>query len=71
MRQLNAQVEWLQVRKNVRSQSRLLQEWATGRQFGADAPVEQMEEESSSLIPSGACGAFVVGLEDEFMCKPV
>lgn len=44
----------------------LLSEWATGRRFGADAPVEG-EDDSVSIIPSGACGAFVSGLEDEFM----
>lgn len=32
-------------------------------------PVEKAEEDSESMIPSGACGAFVTGLEDEYLCK--
>ncbi len=47
----------------------VLQEWATGRRFGEDMPAEKVEEDSESMIPSGACGAFVTGLEDEFMSK--
>ena len=47
----------------------LFQEWATGRRFGEDMPAEKLEEDSESLIPSGACGAFVTGLEDEFMSE--
>lgn len=41
-------------------------DFATGRVFGADAPAEKVEEDSASLIPSGSCGAFITGLEDEY-----
>lgn len=49
------------------SRDRAIQEWSTGRRFGEDIPAEKAEEDSESLIPGGACGAFVSGLEDEFM----
>uniref|UniRef100_A0A183ENW2 Adaptin_N domain-containing protein n=1 Tax=Gongylonema pulchrum TaxID=637853 RepID=A0A183ENW2_9BILA len=42
-------------------------EWSTGRRLGEDVPVERFDEEQSSIISSGACGAFVTALEDEFM----
>jgi hypothetical protein len=42
-------------------------EWSTGRRLGEDVPVERADEDSASMIPTGACGAFVTALEDEFM----
>ncbi|XP_074658492.1 integrator complex subunit 4-like isoform X2 [Tubulanus polymorphus] len=42
-------------------------EWATGQKWADDKPLEEVNEESMSLINSGACGAFVHGLEDEFL----
>ena len=42
-------------------------EWASGARWAEDAPRENLDAESVSLIHSGACGAFVHGLEDEFM----
>jgi hypothetical protein len=42
-------------------------EWSTGRKLGEDVPVERSDEDSASIIPTGACGAFVTALEDEFM----
>ncbi|KAI8514068.1 Integrator complex subunit 4 [Branchiostoma belcheri] len=42
-------------------------EWSTGKKWGDDAPKEEVDTDSISLIDSGACGAFVHGLEDEFL----
>ncbi|KAM3721144.1 Integrator complex subunit [Dirofilaria immitis] len=42
-------------------------EWSTGKKLGEDIPVERFDEEQASIISSGACGAFVTALEDEFM----
>lgn len=42
-------------------------EWASGARWADDKPRENLDAESVSLIHSGACGAFVHGLEDEFM----
>lgn len=42
-------------------------EWSSGKRWGDDAPKEQLEAASISLIASGACGALVHGLEDEFL----
>lgn len=42
-------------------------EWSSGRKWADDAPQEYMNSESISLIDSGACGALVQGLEDEFL----
>jgi hypothetical protein len=44
-------------------------EWASGKKWADDAPREMVDAEAVSLINSGACGAFVHGLEDEFMGK--
>lgn len=41
-------------------------EWSSGRKWADDAPQEYLPQESISLIDSGACGALVQGLEDEF-----
>lgn len=41
--------------------------WSTGKMLGGDVPMEKDDEESQSLIPTGACGAFITALEDEFM----
>ncbi|XP_055374247.1 integrator complex subunit 4 [Condylostylus longicornis] len=42
-------------------------EWSTGKKWMDDAPKEQVEANTVSLIASGACGALVHGLEDEFV----
>lgn len=42
-------------------------EWSSGKKWADDAPKEQVETNSVSLIASGACGALVHGLEDEFL----
>ncbi|XP_018574117.1 integrator complex subunit 4 [Anoplophora glabripennis] len=42
-------------------------EWASGKKWADDAPRELLDAESISLMSSGACGAFVHGLEDEFL----
>ncbi|CAH1956438.1 unnamed protein product [Acanthoscelides obtectus] len=42
-------------------------EWASGKKWADDAPKELLDAESINLMSSGACGAFVHGLEDEFL----
>uniref|UniRef100_A0A336LYV8 CSON004676 protein n=2 Tax=Culicoides sonorensis TaxID=179676 RepID=A0A336LYV8_CULSO len=42
-------------------------EWSTGKKWADDAPKEMLAADSISLMASGACGAFVQGLEDEFL----
>ncbi|KAK3862961.1 hypothetical protein Pcinc_031216 [Petrolisthes cinctipes] len=42
-------------------------EWSTGKRWADDAPKEQVAAESVSIISTGSCGAFVHGLEDEFL----
>lgn len=42
-------------------------EWSTGQKWADDAPKEEVDAENVNLISSGACGAFVHGLEDEFL----
>nr|XP_023015747.1 integrator complex subunit 4 [Leptinotarsa decemlineata] len=42
-------------------------EWASGKKWADDAPKEVIDADSISLMSSGACGAFVHGLEDEFL----
>nr|CAD7401906.1 unnamed protein product [Timema poppensis] len=42
-------------------------EWASGKNWSDDAPREVIDAESVSLMSSGSCGAFVHGLEDEFL----
>ena len=45
-------------------------EWSTGQKWADDAPKEDVDPEGVSLIPGGACGAFVHGLEDEYLGQP-
>ncbi|XP_063695637.1 integrator complex subunit 4 isoform X2 [Culicoides brevitarsis] len=42
-------------------------EWSTGKKWADDAPKEMLAADSISLMASGACGALVQGLEDEFL----
>ncbi|XP_036319593.1 integrator complex subunit 4 [Rhagoletis pomonella] len=42
-------------------------EWSTGKRWADDAPQERLDSKSISLVASGACGALVHGLEDEFL----
>lgn len=42
-------------------------EWSTGKKWADDAPKELIHSSDVSLIESGACGALVHGLEDEFL----
>ena len=42
-------------------------EWSTGKKFGDDAPNEELDPDNISLMNSGACGAFIHGLEDEYL----
>ncbi|XP_029964197.1 integrator complex subunit 4-like isoform X1 [Salarias fasciatus] len=40
-------------------------EFSSGRKWADDAPKEKLDSNTVNLIASGACGAFVHGLEDE------
>lgn len=40
-------------------------EFSSGRKWADDAPKERLDTNTVNLIASGACGAFVHGLEDE------
>lgn len=42
-------------------------EWATGKKWAEDVPKEKIDANSVQIISNGACGAFVHGLEDEFL----
>lgn len=42
-------------------------EWSSGKRWADDAPKEQVEADSVSIISTGSCGANVHGLEDEFL----
>ncbi|KAK9869888.1 hypothetical protein WA026_003608 [Henosepilachna vigintioctopunctata] len=42
-------------------------EWASGKKWADDAPREKLDADSINLMNSGACGAFVHGLEDEYL----
>lgn len=42
-------------------------EWSSGKKWADDAPKEQVNVATVSLMASGACGALVHGLEDEFL----
>lgn len=42
-------------------------EWASGKKWADDAPKEVLDANNVSVMNSGACGAFVHGLEDEFL----
>ncbi|GAB0097982.1 Integrator complex subunit 4 [Sergentomyia squamirostris] len=42
-------------------------EWSSGKKWADDAPKELINAASISLMATGACGALVHGLEDEFL----
>lgn len=42
-------------------------EWSSGKRWADDAPKEEVCKDTVNLMESGACGAFVHGLEDEFL----
>lgn len=42
-------------------------EWSSGKKWADDAPKEHVNASTVSLMASGACGALVHGLEDEFL----
>ncbi|GFO28328.1 integrator complex subunit 4-like [Plakobranchus ocellatus] len=42
-------------------------EWSTGQKWADDAPREDVDPDTVNLLSIGACGAFVHGLEDEFL----
>lgn len=41
-------------------------EWSSGRKWADDSPLEMVYSETVTFINTGACGAFIHGLEDEF-----
>ena len=42
-------------------------EWSSEKQWADDAPKELIDADQVSLISGGSAGAFIHGLEDEFM----
>lgn len=42
-------------------------EWSSGKRWADDAPKEMVQANAVNIITNGACGAFVHGLEDEFL----
>lgn len=42
-------------------------EWSSGKKWADDAPQGDIKPESITLMDIGACGAFIHGIEDEFM----
>ncbi|XP_017850767.2 integrator complex subunit 4 [Drosophila busckii] len=42
-------------------------EWSSGKRWADDAPQEQLDARTVSIIASGACGALIHGLEDEYL----
>lgn len=42
-------------------------EWSSGKKWADDAPKEYVKAQDVSLMESGACGALVHGLEDEYL----
>nr|CAB3256446.1 integrator complex subunit 4 [Phallusia mammillata] len=51
---------------NEQAKERFVEEFSTGARWGEDAPRESAPD-ANNLMNSGACGAFVHGLEDEMM----
>ena len=43
-------------------------QWSSGKAWADDAPREEIGADDVNLMSFGACGAFIHGLEDEFMC---
>ncbi|XP_063238689.1 integrator complex subunit 4 isoform X6 [Bacillus rossius redtenbacheri] len=42
-------------------------EWSSGKKWADDNPREMIDADSVDLMSSGSCGAFVQGLEDEYL----
>ena len=42
-------------------------QWSSGKNWADDAPREELDADSVNLMAMGACGAFIHGLEDEFL----
>ncbi|KAH8291674.1 hypothetical protein KR018_005285 [Drosophila ironensis] len=42
-------------------------EWSSGKRWADDAPQERLDARTVSIIASGACGALIHGLEDEYL----
>jgi integrator complex subunit 4 len=57
----------LRVRSTNQQKTLFSSEWATSTSMVPSSDAQIQEEESISLISSGACGAFIHGLEDEFL----
>lgn len=52
---------------NEQAKEGLLDEFSTGKKWGEDVTSRDLNIETTTLMNSGACGAFVHGLEDEMM----
>uniref|UniRef100_H2YBP5 Integrator complex subunit 4 n=1 Tax=Ciona savignyi TaxID=51511 RepID=H2YBP5_CIOSA len=52
---------------NEQAKERFVEEFSSGAKWADDAPVKDHNPDTSMLMNSGACGAFVHGLEDEMM----
>ncbi|CAI5438422.1 unnamed protein product [Caenorhabditis angaria] len=66
--------EWkfLKKNKNTEQQDNSRGGWSRGKELNASCPEassssKNQDEDDDSIIPHGACGAFVSALEDEFM----
>ena len=44
-------------------------EYSSGKRWADDAPKEAVDPDATQIISNGSCGAFVHGLEDEFLGK--
>ncbi|KAK6047391.1 hypothetical protein COOONC_15104, partial [Cooperia oncophora] len=58
-----------------RQKAAVSSEWSSGKELNARCPPSEsaaaQDDESESIVPRGACGAFVSALEDEFICAAI
>ena len=52
---------------NMREKRSAHEQWSSGKKWADDAPREELRADDVQLMSFGACGAFVHGLEDEFV----
>nr|XP_018670091.1 integrator complex subunit 4 [Ciona intestinalis] len=52
---------------NEQAKEGFVEEFSSGAKWADDAPIKDHNPDSNMLMSSGACGAFVHGLEDEMM----
>ncbi|CAI4230085.1 unnamed protein product [Auanema sp. JU1783] len=59
---------WKSFQQSRERKTQYADEWASGKDLNAPCPTGEVKTiEEDSIIPQGACGAFVSALEDEFM----